>query len=47
MKLNEITPENWSDIEKLNPTDTNADALDKINHLVDVVNQLVKNTIGI
>ena len=47
MKLSEITTENWEDITKLKATATSADVIAKVNELTDVVNQLVKNTIGI
>jgi hypothetical protein len=47
MKLTELTPENWQDIEKLKVTATDAEVISKVNELTDIVNQLVKNTIGI
>ena len=47
MKLTELTPENWRDIDKLKATATSAEIIAKVNELTDVVNQLVKNTIGI
>lgn len=47
MILSEMTPENWQDIKKLKATATDADVISKVNELTDIVNQLVKNTIGI
>jgi len=47
MKLTELTPENWQDITKLKATATNAEIIAKLNELTDIVNQVVKNTIGI
>lgn len=47
MKLTELTPENWQDITKLKATATNAEIIAKVNELTDIVNQVVKNTIGI
>jgi hypothetical protein len=47
MKLTELTPENWEDITKLKATATNAEIIAKVNELTDIVNQVVKNTIGI
>ena len=47
MKLTELTPENWQDITKLNATATDAEVIAKVNELTDIVNEVVKNTIGI
>ena len=47
MKLTELTPENWQDITKLKATATDAEVIAKVNELTDIVNQVVKNTIGI
>ena len=47
MKLTELTPEIWQDITKLKTTATNAEIIAKVNELTDIVNQVVKNTIGI
>ena len=47
MKLTELTPENWQDITKLKATATDAEVIAKVNELTDIINQVVKNTIGI
>jgi len=47
MKLTELTPENWQDITKLKATATDAEVIAKVNELTDIVNEVVKNTIGI
>ena len=47
MKLTELTPENWQDITKLKATATDAEVIAKVNELTDIVNKVVKNTIGI
>ena len=47
MKLTELTPENWQDITKLKATATSAEVIAKVNELTDIINQVVKNTIGI
>jgi len=47
MKLTELTPENWQDITKLKATATDVEVIAKVNELTDIVNEVVKNTIGI